>query len=128
MDAAVFTSTIVKRFNLLLAIAASATMTVIAHLDSMDESNIVNKPENRICYSFVYSGCQSAFDIESGMMKIVTMFFMKMLFHDIWYPSCFMTVTRRVEYNLTLSTTTYGEGEGGESRRKSRRAVSCADG
>jgi hypothetical protein len=104
LDAAVFTSTRVKRFTLVLCIVACTLLTVSYHIDSMDESNAVNKPENRICYSFIYSGCTSALNIESGMTKIVTIFYMKMLYHNIRHPSSFMVITRSVEYSVAIRT------------------------
>ena len=109
IDAAVFASTRVKRIGLMGYIVTCILLTVSSHIDSMDELNAVNKPENQICYSFIYSGCTSAMNIESGMMKIVTIFYMKMLYHNMRHPSSFMVITRSIEYSVTTST---GRAEG----------------
>ena len=103
LDAAVFTSTSVKRIVLVFCIVLILWIAkaVIAHLDSMNESKSINKPENRLCYSLIYSGCTSALDIVSGMLKTVTLFFMKMLYHNLKQPSAFMMLSRSVEYTLT---------------------------
>jgi hypothetical protein len=68
-----------------------------------------------ICYSFIYSGCVSTLEIESGLMKTVTIFFSKMLFHSIRQPASFMMLTSRVEYGLTADeiNTHASKSEGG---------------
>ena len=100
----VFTKTGHKRMAIVGVLLVATLLSVMHHLTANDSASILNTHDNQICYSFIISGCASPPAIQSGLMRTVAIFYLKMLYHNLRYPSYFMIITNRVQYKLEAVT------------------------